>query len=53
MLAGGGALLKNLDLLLRAETKLPVEIAVDPLSAVVVGAGEVLSNLGIMKNLEK
>jgi rod shape-determining protein MreB len=53
MLAGGGALLKNLDLLLRAETKLPIKIAADPLSAVVVGAGEVLSNLGIMKNLEK
>ena len=40
MLAGGGALLKNLDLLLRSETKLPIKIAADPLSAVAVGAGD-------------
>ena len=53
MLAGGGALLKHLDLLLKAETKLPVKIASDPLSAVVVGAGETLSNLAMLKNLEK
>ena len=53
MLAGGGALLKNLDLLLRSETKLPIKIAVDPLSAVAVGAGEALSNLSILKSLEK
>jgi rod shape-determining protein MreB len=53
MLAGGGALLKNLDLLLRSETKLPIKIAADPLSAVAVGAGMVLSNLEILRNLEK
>jgi rod shape-determining protein MreB len=53
MLAGGGALLKNLDLLLRSETKLPIKIAVDPLSAVAVGAGMALSNLEILRNLEK
>jgi rod shape-determining protein MreB len=53
MLAGGGALLKNLDLLLRAETKLPIKIAPDPLSAVAVGAGEALSNLSILRNLDR
>jgi len=53
MLAGGGALLKNLDLLLKTETKLPVKIADDPLSAVAVGAGMALSNLEILRNLEK
>jgi rod shape-determining protein MreB len=53
MLAGGGALLKNLDLLLRSETKLPIKIAADPLSAVAVGAGEALSNLSILRSLEK
>jgi rod shape-determining protein MreB len=53
MLAGGGALLKNLDLLLKTETQLPVKIADDPLSAVAVGAGMALSNLEILKNLEK
>ena len=41
VLAGGGALLKNLDTLLREETGLPVFLAEDPLSAVVVGAGTV------------
>jgi actin-like ATPase involved in cell morphogenesis len=38
---------------LRAETKLPIRIAADPLSAVVVGAGEVLGNLRIMRTLGK
>jgi len=53
MLAGGGALLKNLDLLLRAETKLPIKIATDPLLAVAVGAGMALSNLEMLRNLGK
>ncbi|TVR04652.1 MAG: rod shape-determining protein [Deltaproteobacteria bacterium] len=44
MLAGGGALLKNLDLLLREETGLPVVICDDPLSAVVVGSGMLLGD---------
>lgn len=52
-LAGGGALLKNLDVPLRSETRLPIKIAADPLSAVAVGAGEALSNLTILRNLEK
>ena len=43
MLAGGGALLKNLDLLLREETGLPVVICDDPLSAVVLGSAKVLN----------
>ena len=42
VLAGGGALLRNLDVLLREETGLPVTIAADPLTAVVMGAGKVL-----------
>ena len=44
MLAGGGALLKNLDLLLREETGLPVVICDDPLSAVVLGSGKMLTD---------
>jgi len=40
-------------LLLKTETKLPVKIADDPLSAVAVGAGMALSNLEILRNLEK
>jgi rod shape-determining protein MreB len=53
MLAGGGALLKNLDLFLRSEIGVPVKIAEDPLSAVAVGAGKALDNLAILRDLEK
>jgi rod shape-determining protein MreB and related proteins len=52
-LAGGGALLKNMDVLLRLETRLPIHIAEDPLSAVAVGAGKALSNLAILKELSR
>ena len=51
MLAGGGALLKNLDVLLKTKTKLPIVIAEDPLSVVAVGAGKVLRNLSTLKEL--
>jgi rod shape-determining protein MreB len=44
VLVGGGALLKNLDILLREVTNLPITIADDPLSSVVLGAGMVLDN---------
>jgi rod shape-determining protein MreB len=50
-LAGGGALLKGLDTLLRAATKLPIAIADDPLSVVAVGAGKALTNLQLLKDL--
>jgi rod shape-determining protein MreB len=50
-LAGGGALLKNLDVLLKAETQLPVTIADDPLTAVVLGAAKVLDNLPLLKEI--
>ena len=40
VLTGGGALLRNLDVLLREETGLPVMLADDPLTAVVMGAGQ-------------
>ncbi len=45
MLAGGGALLKNLDKRITEMTDLPVYIADDPLTAVVRGTGAVLDNL--------
>lgn len=50
MLAGGGSLLKGLDLLLSRETGLPVRIAEDPLLAVVNGAGKVLEKLDFFKD---
>jgi len=44
VLVGGGALLKNLDILLHEVTSLPITIADDPLSSIVMGAGMVLDN---------
>ncbi len=51
VLAGGGALLKNLDILLREETKLPVTITDDPLSTVVLGSGRALDNINILREV--
>jgi rod shape-determining protein MreB len=48
MLAGGGALLKNLDLLLREETGLPVVICDEPLNAVVLGSGSLLQDTALL-----
>lgn len=45
ILTGGGALLKGLDERIARETRLPVHIADDPLTAVVRGSGKVLENL--------
>ncbi|MGC1401515.1 MAG: rod shape-determining protein [Thermodesulfobacteriota bacterium] len=50
-LTGGGALLKNLDILLREETGLPIIIADDPLSAVVLGSGKTLENIELLKEV--
>jgi rod shape-determining protein MreB len=51
VLAGGGALLKNLDIILREETKLPVTIADDPLTCVALGAGKVLDEMKLLKEV--
>ena len=51
VLAGGGALLKNLAALLREETGLPVFLAEDPLSSVVIGAGKALEELDILRQV--
>lgn len=45
MLAGGGALLKGLDLLIHAETDMPVKVAERPLDCVADGTGKVLENI--------
>ena len=51
MLTGGGSLLKNLDILLREETKLPITITEDPLSTVVLGSGKALDNIDILREV--
>ena len=51
VLTGGGPLLKNLDVLLREETKLPITITEDPLSTVVLGSGKTLDNPSILKEV--
>jgi rod shape-determining protein MreB len=51
VLTGGGSLLKNLDLLLREETRLPVAVTEDPLSAVVLGCGKALDHVSILKEV--
>ena len=51
VLAGGGALLRNLDVLLREETGLPVTIAADPLTAVVMGVGKMFDQLSLLRDV--
>ncbi|MCB0325500.1 MAG: rod shape-determining protein [Bdellovibrionales bacterium] len=50
-LAGGGALLRNLDKMVQKMTGLPVVLAEDPLTAVVVGSGKILDNLDELKDV--
>ncbi len=51
MLTGGGALLGNLEIVLRQATGLPVSIADDPLSCVALGTGRCLEDLRSLKSV--
>ena len=51
ILTGGGALLKNLDKLLREETNLPITVAERPLETVVLGSGKALDNIDLLKEI--
>jgi rod shape-determining protein MreB len=51
VLAGGGALLRNLDVRIREETGLPVSIAEDPLASVVLGTGKMLSDFNLLRRV--
>jgi rod shape-determining protein MreB len=51
VMTGGGALLSNLDLVLRHATGLPVTIADDPLSCVALGTGHALEEMSTLKNV--
>ncbi len=51
ILTGGGALLKGLDKLIAQETKIPVHVVDDPLTAVVRGTGILIENEELLKNV--
>jgi rod shape-determining protein MreB len=51
VLAGGGALLRRIDLLIKQETGLPVTIAENPLTAVVTGVGKMLDELEMLRRI--
>ena len=51
VLTGGGALLRNLDVLLREETGLPVMVCDDPISAVVMGSGKSLDHPELLEKI--
>ena len=51
VLTGGGALLKNLDLVLRNATGLPVSVAEQALQCVALGTGRALEEIKTLRNL--
>ncbi len=51
VLSGGGSLLRGLDQRLRNETGLPVVLAEDPLSSVVLGTGKVLEDIDLLRKV--
>ncbi len=51
MLTGGGALLGGLDMLAKEETGLPIRVADDPLTCVVLGSGKALDELDLLKEI--
>jgi rod shape-determining protein MreB len=51
VVAGGGSLIKGLDTLLKEATGLSITISADPLSAVALGAGKVLSDTKLLERI--
>jgi rod shape-determining protein MreB len=51
VLSGGGAMLRNLDLVLSNATSLPVFVAQEPLNCVAVGSGKVLEHPELLKHV--
>lgn len=51
VLTGGGSLLKNLDKRIQTETNLPVSLAEDPLTSVVMGTAKMLEDFSLLRKL--
>ena len=51
VMTGGGALLKNIDVLLRNAVNLPISIIEDPLSTVVMGSGKLLDERDLLREV--
>jgi rod shape-determining protein MreB len=51
VLSGGGALLRGMDERIHNETGVPVQVAEDPLSSVVLGAGKMLSDFNLLRKI--
>ena len=51
VLTGGGAMLRNLDRRLGQETGLPVLVAENPLTSVVLGAGKMLGDMALLRKV--
>ncbi len=51
VLSGGGSMLQNLDILLREETGLPIMLAEDPFTAVVMGCGRCLDDADLLRDV--
>jgi len=51
VMTGGGAMLKNLDKRLKDETGVPIAMAEDPLSCVVLGAGKMLQDFPLLRKI--
>jgi rod shape-determining protein MreB len=51
VITGGGSMLRNLDKRIREETSLPVTLADNPLSSVVLGTGKMLSDFNLLKKI--
>ena len=51
VMTGGGSMLKNLDIRLREETGVPLAMAAEPLSSVVLGAGQMLNDFNLLRKI--
>jgi len=51
VVTGGGSLLRGLDSLLVQETQLPVKVAPDPTSCVVLGLGRMLDEMDLLRRV--